>query len=559
MKQNLVFGFFFSFALFFASCLFSQEFRSEALPGFGDSTSFLIEYEALQGKTKFQPTTPFYLNMYIYGDGNFAFSQGETKDTVQHLYRSSPATGTLPTYYPRAYSNGVYSEDDDLPPTKKIVLTNPNGSPTAEPTLVVDPGRYLKILRNVEVKPGDNFVSVLAVRNPSQSFFTGRLFFFYDGRLREVSNRGTRQLVDFSEFTIRENFGYQGFSTRNAYYYSSLPAGNLSDRYRKMMMFSVSELPPGEELHFFIDMEGKETMTKYFADTTMAQLDFAVALGSFSDDVQSVIPDSLTGAFNDLDLNTALVALDQSGNLPDSLVQYVSDADTTTLVTITQGPALSMNAYVDYYESTATLVKSHDPNYLLMQACACEEEQDRYQIFTTIECENNGYGETDHIFIDMKLPDGITFDQVAPTPVSYHPYNGPSDQIRLVRITDDSIRWELLNFGLEGTPIHGVGDPRTYARVQFNMYADVLPADLDTTYACIRFDQLENDPVCTAPVGVTFVTAEDIDMTVLSCGTGGCDDIPPPPPPLLPWWLIILLILILLIILIWLIRRSSGN
>jgi hypothetical protein len=307
-------------------------------------------------------------------------------------------------------------------------------------------------------------------------------------------------------------------------------------------------------------MEGKETMTKYFADTTMAQLDFAVALGTFDDDIQTVIPDSLTDAFNNLDLNTTLVTLEQSGNLPDSLVQYIGDEDSTTVIQISQGPGLSMGAFVDYYESTATLVKSHDPNYLMMQACACEEDQDRYQIFTTIECENNGYGETSNIFIDMKLPEGITFDQVVPTPVSYHPFNGPGDQIRLIRLADDSIRWELLNFGIEGTPIHGVGDPRTYARVQFNMYADVLPADLDSTYACIRFDKLENSPVCTTPVGVTFVTAEDTDMTVLSCGTGGCNDIPPPPPPPLPWWLIILLILILLMILIWwLIRRNSGN
>jgi hypothetical protein len=560
MKQNLVFGFFLLFILFFSTSLFSQDFKTEALPGVGDSTSFLIEYAPLPKKTKAQPTTPFYQHLYIFGDGNFKFGQGETADTVQHLYRSTPATDNLPTFFPRAYSNGLYSEDDELPPTKKIVIVNPDGSLTAEPTRVVDPGRYVKILRNVEVKPGDNFVNILAVRNPGPNSFTGQLYFFYNGRLREVSKKGTRQLVDYGDFTIRENFAYQGSSTENTYHYSNFPAGDLRDRFTKMMVFQVSELDTTRELHFFIDMEGKETMTKYFADTTMAQLDFAVALGSFSDDLQAVIPDSLVDKFDDLSLNTNLVAIEQSGNLPDSLVRYDASGDTTTATIVTQGPGLSMGAFVDYYESTATLVKSHDPNYLVMEACACEGEQDQYQIFTTINCENNGYGETSNVFIDMKLPEGITADQVAATPVRYHPFNGPSDQIRLIRLTDDSIRWELLNFGIEGTPIHGSGDPRTYARVQFNMYTDVLPANLDSTYACIRFDKLENTPVCTVPVGVTLVTAEDTDSTTMSCGTGGCNDIPPAESTLgLPWWLILLLVLILLLIFIWLIRRNNGN
>ncbi len=538
--------------LFFTASISAQTFTAEGITGSGDSTVFQVDYPKLVEKTKAQPTPPFYQHLYLFGDGNFLYSSSSTEDTVQHLFQGSPATGVLPNFFPRAYSNGVYSEDEDMPPNLKINgFTPSNGALTPIiPTQIVDSLRYVKIMRNVQVKPGDNFVSILSVRNPTETFFTGQLYFFFDGRLREVSQKGTRELVDYSVFDIRENFTHQVQASPQSYYYSNLP-GNLGNQYRRMMMMRVNELAPGAEVHYFVDMEGDETMTKYFADTTMAEMDFAVALGSFTDDINIVVPDSLSNKLASLDLNTAFSQLDQAGAIPDSLKNYSISTDTSALAFPTQGPGLNALAIVDYYESTATLVKSHDPNYLLMHACACEEEQDLYQVFTTIECENNGYGETSNIYIDMKLPDGITFDQVVATPVKYHPFSGPADQISLVKITDDSIRWQLLNFGIEGTPLHGVGDPRTYARVQFHMYSSVPPAQLDSTYACIRFDDLSNDPVCTIPVGVTFVSADDNPAgAVLNCGPGDCDGAPEPPVNL-PWWLWVLLILFLIILIIW--------
>ena len=196
-----------------------------------------------------------------------------------------------------------------------------------------------------------------------------------------------------------------------------------------------------------------------------------------------------------------------------------------------------------------------------MEACDCPEIADVYQVFTTIHCENTGYAETNNIFIDMKLPNGITADDVAISPVDYHPFRGlPNTNIVFEKITSDSIRWSLLGFGIEGTPVHGVGDPRTFAEIQFNMYSTIEPSLLDSVYACVRFESLSGVSECTAPKAVSLLNAEK-SIGVLECSFGDCSDYPNSTSCCcflcIPCWAWVLIIVLLVILLVWWYRRNS--
>jgi len=79
---------------------------------------------------------------------------------------------------------------------------------------------------------------------------------------------------------------------------------------------------------------------------------------------------------------------------------------------------------------------------------------------------------------------------------------------------------------------------------------------LDSIYACIRFDDLSNDPICTVPVAVSMITADTQEGQVLQCTVGDCAD--DPNPPAWPWWVWLLLILLAILIIIWLIRRNQS-
>ncbi|MEL7425391.1 MAG: hypothetical protein AAFN81_20550, partial [Bacteroidota bacterium] len=417
-----------------------------------------------------------------------------------------------------------------------------------DPTEVVDSNRYLKIMRHVQVKPGDPFITVLSLRNPTDITLNGQLFFLHDGQIRTVSKTETTPSTNYSTYKIHENFMYRpDLAGTNTYHYSKL--GALGNHYKGMILREITNLRPGEEVHFFVNLEGDTLMNSVFDATTMAEMDFGLALGTFSDDngYPVLTPQDLQSELSTIQLATLVGGIGTQGVQPDSVTTYQVGSDTSFTQPSISSPQSGASILLDYYVSTASLVKSHDPNFMAMEACACQEQQDRYQIFTTVQCENTGFGETTNIYMDIKLPAGVTADDVVVTPEAYHPFNGPADDITMIKLGPDSIRWQLLNFGIEGTPIHGVGDPRTFANVKFNMYSSVKPESLDSIHACIRFDDLSNDPVCTVPVAVTMIDTGD-QNAVLTCEVNSCSDDPGSTP--WPWWYWLILILIILLLLL---------
>ena len=547
--------------LLFTTSSYSQLFEAlDMTPAGGDSTLFSIELPQLATKTKFAATPAYYKHIFIYGDGNFRFEESGNKANFQHLYAPTPTT-LLPSYNARALSTGVYSGGSEEPPSQRTGPIIPPGTGTNTPTEVVDANRYLKIMRNVQVKPGDPFVNVLSVHNPDSTSFSGQLFFLYDGQLTTVSTTVASKSPSFSKFHIGESLMYRpDIADQNTYHYSKL--GPLGNHFKGMLLREIFNLPPGEEIHFFVKMEGDTSMLSMFESTAKAEMDFAVALGTYSDDngYPDLTPDSLRQELSSINLSTFINGIGIQGVLPDSTTLFNPATDTSFLNVNVPSPEIGAPIILDYYKSTASLVKSHDPNFMVMEACACQKSQDRYQIFTTVQCENTGFGETTNIYMDIKLPAGVTSDDVVVTPAMYHPANGPTDDISLVKLAPDSIRWQLLNFGIEGTPVHGVGDPRTYANVKFNMYSNVKPELLDSIYACIRFDDLSNDPVCTVPVAVSLIGPGGDEGSVLACVPGSCSDDPGTSTGIdLPWWLWLLILLFIIILLLIIRARNSQS
>ena len=521
----------------------------------GDSTDFSIELPPLVSKTKFDPTAAYYKHVLIYGDGNFSFTESGEKGLFQHLYAPTPTT-LVPNYTARSYSTGIYSGGTEEPPAQRTGPITPPATGSNTPTEVVDSNRYLKIMRHVQVKPGDPFITVLSVRNPTDITFNGQLFFLHDGQIRTVSKTAATPTTNYSTFKIRENFMYRpDIADVNTYHYSKL--GALGNHYKGLILREITNLRPGEEMHFFVDLAGDTLMNDVFDATTMAEMDFGLALGTYSDDngYPVLTPENLQQELNTIQLAPLVGGIGVQGVQPDSVTTYDVASDTSFTQTDLFSPEVGAPILLDYYVSTASLVKSHDPNFMIMEACACQGPQERYQIFTTVQCENTGFGETTNVYMDIKLPAGVTAQDVVVQPIAYHPFNGPADDITFIELAPDSIRWQLLNFGIEGTPVHGVGDPRTFANVQFNMYSSVQPEALDSIYACIRFDDLSNDPVCTVPVAVSMLSASS-ENGVLTCEVGSCVD--DPGEKSWPWWYWLILILILLILLlIWYLRNRS--
>jgi hypothetical protein len=548
----------------------------------GPAVEFTYELPALTKIEGYKSKQPYYRHLFIFGDGNFRIDTSHLLSyKAAHDY-NAVFSAFLTNYYARSYSAGIYSDDGDEPPRHKIGPIPPPDSGSVRFAEVVDPGRYLKVVRSVDVKPGDPFVTIISVKHPGESLpgtvrtpLRGQLFFFYNGKMREVSKLrkhsplkggiiGTETEVEpatpvnlpFSEFAVAELFHYlPEAASSQAFHYSNFTTAK--DQFQNVLALDINGLPADTEMHFFLEMEGSEAMNDQFDPKTKVEIDFLAVLGAVDNPQESPFtpgtPQDLLSEIQQAGIDTLLPQLGQSPI--DSAHTYQAQEDASSVAfDLTTGLAATTNRILDAYKSTATLVNVHDPNFLLLESCACQDNQDRYQIFSTVQCENEGYGTTTNVFIDLKLPAGITASDIVPRPLSYHPAQASATNIELVQLAADSIRWQWSNLGLQGTAEHGVGDPRTYAQLQFHMYSSIRPEDLPPMQACIRFNDPEGVEVCTEAVLINLLTdAADLPEP-LSCQVGECSD-DPNPPNSWPWWLWLLLLLLLVLLLLFLWRR----
>lgn len=549
-----------------ARALGNGKFTLDGVTPDGTATFDLI-LPALEAKEGFEVKIPYYKRLFIHGDGSFRMDTLSAPDS-KVVQQYGPSSDGLGQYYARAYANGVYSDEEDEPPKLQAppVFPPPGATPQA-PTQVVEPGRYLKITRNVEVLPGDPFVNIISVRNLDVEVpLQGKLFFFYNGVIRELpilqqASVGLEGLnfaasTPFSQFNIDNILSYRPrVSSGLNNFYAGVPD------FGRVITIDIDNLAPGDEIHFFVEMTGDEAMQTQFDSKAKAQMDFLAVLATTDGQETYTFPKAI-----DTEKETAL---QQQGITARLLALDTIDADSAYTFdpgqnsgesVIDQGIRLNFlaNRIIDAYTSTATLVSVHDPNFLLLESCACPEKQDRYQILTTIQCQNEGQTATADVYIDMKLPPGLSAENIVRTPISYHPPQMDPSKIRFELLAPDSIRWFFEDLALEGTPIYGVGDPRTYAQIQFHVYSDLPPADLPETEACIRFGYNGNilDPVCTEAVKVDLLGKADVATKALSCTVGSCISDPNNNDSGWPWWAWLLIALLVLIIIIWLARRS---
>ncbi|RME93347.1 MAG: hypothetical protein D6772_16005 [Bacteroidetes bacterium] len=529
---------------------------------------FELSLPGLTKKEGYEVHEPYYKRLFIYGDGNFRMDTSSASlSVVTHRY--GPPNDGLGQYYARTYANGVYSDEEDKPPKLEAPpVVPPAGISPAPATTVVDSGKYLKITRNVEVLPGDPFVNIVSVRNLDvEVALNAKLFLFYNGLIRELpvlqKAKSNQEGLSFaklgptnSQFSVQNIFSYRprisdGFST----FFDGVAA------FDQVVTMSINNLPPGEELHFFVEMIGDKDMMSQFDSKAKAQMDFLAVLATTDNQQFYNFPKAISA--------TAEAELQAQGISDRLLALDTIDADRAYAfsaiqnnggIVIEDGIQLNFlaNRIIDAYTSTATLVSVHDPNFLLLESCACPAQAERYQILATIQCENEGQAPTDDVYIDLKLPPGLSPEAIIPTPISYHPAQMDPAKVRFEQLAPDSIRWFFEDLALQGTPIYGTGDPRTYAQIQFRMYSDQPPAELPAMQACIRFgfnnDML--DPVCTEAVKVDLLTADEVEATALSCQVGSCLDDPLADDSVWPWWLwLILILLVLLLVLLWLRRR----
>lgn len=560
--------------------------KDDGLPSrYGDSTLFELTLKPLPAVSSAENVTPFYKNLFIFGDGDFAYIDFEESGDTTHLYRENDIFPGNP-FFARAYSTGVYGGGTD-PPPNNFVPNNPTTIDGKQPVNMVASGRYLNIIRNVEVKPGGRFVNIISVKNPnpveSEAFMSGQLIFLYDGKMRVIPNKrnaiakgqgATIELVSettdpgFSKFDINEHLFYRSDvaagSASKAFVYENF--GSLAKDYQSSIIFTFDDIAPGDEVHYYVDMEGDEMQLSLVNDTTQVRLNFGAVLAveDFGEQQQEpifsiAVPEGLQTELSKIKVDSFLNAIsivNEDAIVSEQTLIYEMTVDTSG---VEDGERLSPDGpqlkIVDYFKSRAKLVSSHDPNFMLIEACECPEEAELYQLFTTVQCENTGYGPTQNIEIEIKLPPGISADNISPDLISYFPTGVDPDSIRFEKISNSEIRWVLNNFVLFGTPVRGVGDTTTYATIHFNMYSSVKPSELSPMQACIRFDG-KSEVICTLPSEV--IAPGEAAKGILECGPKACDEVVPSPPLFYcPWWCWLLVILLLIILIIYFVRRVS--
>ena len=119
------------------------------------------------------------------------------------------------------------------------------------------------------------------------------------------------------------------------------------------------------------------------------------------------------------------------------------------------------------------------------------------------------------------------------------------------------MRWTFTNQFLRSVQELGIGDERTYVELAFLAFTDADPVTLDSVLqACVRFNDLTNEALCTYPVPVLMISSEDsATAELLNCET--CKEDPGTNSTAWPWWwwLVLILIFLLVFVVFWL-RRS---
>jgi hypothetical protein len=533
----------------------------------------LIDLPKLIPVVSVDTVTPYYRLFYIYGDGGFDFSKtaNGVEHNAPHRYPvANPSAST--NYTARVYSLSTYS--NGLPPPPRM-QSNPFPSPT-DPAIppavqqksVVDTNRLLKIFPHAEAKKGEPLVYVVAFKNNTRATLgSATLYLLYEGEIREISTSKKGEAViskpgNFSRFPVTDVLVQTNNAFTRVNLYGSQLNAPLLNQYQKMLAFNVSQLAPGQEGHVFVEYTVDSLNFTTFNGKNRAETDFTAILVSHDANFVPPTPlDNQQSAFlNQLIFDTTMARANAFPS--DGVYNYLQPQDLTTFEQNggDNGEVPAGGTVVDLFTNTISFVKEHDPNFLRAEACPCPQDQQRRKLFLTLHAENDGLGTVSSVFFDLALPPGLLADDIVTTPVSYHPYRpdlNSDDHVNFTKIDDSHVRWTFTNQFLRSVQELGIGDERTYVELAFLAFTDADPVTLDSVLqACVRFNDLTNEALCTYPVPVLMISSEDsATAELLNCET--CKEDPGTNSTAWPWWwwLVLILIFLLVFVVFWL-RRS---
>lgn len=556
-------------------CLQAQQLDAyENSIGAADSINLqILNLPVINPPVSFAKVTPAYRYFYIYGDGAFEMTKNFTdlKHSTNHRYPFHPAAVThVPDsiiYHARAYGIGIYSNGepppDELqsPPFHTSSDTNLPGS--VEVNRIVADSLYLNILPHAQAKKGESLVYVLAVHNArSTSINNAELQLFFESEIEELitSPKGKEQAkgtTQFSSFPIEQVLVHSNkVSSQAAFYNNQLPQP-LSDHYKSALSFKINNLEAGKEEHIFVELMVDSLNFKAFDGKNKAQVEFLAVLNTQDQELleETLLSPEEQQHLAKIGYQSALNTLVE--NTPDITYTYQRASDTTRVDTLLPTDIQGISGYGNVLamkRANIQLVKEHDPNFLAAVSCLCPQNEGRNKLFITLHAENDGWGDVYDVFFDMALPDGLSASDIVGQPIAHHPYRPDlqSDTLISYEVLDDkNVRWHMRHQLIESIQEHGVGDPRTYAEVQFEAFTDLPPSTFDSLLqVCVRFNSLANDELCTYPVPVTLVEdAAQLGLDdILSCAE--CEKDPAAQAFScfgMPWWLCLVVLLAIIL------------
>lgn len=562
----------------------------ELSPNFQDSTQLNVVNLPLPllPMNGINAEAPYYRFLWIFGDGNFRYVKDST--FVNHRY-DIPASESPKSHDVFLYKNALYGGGKPPPKRTSAQVTSQHQAAfdtiPIEPTTVVQPGALLHLQKHMDpLLPSDTSLWILSIKNPdtlSRRSLNGQVYLLYDGvvtqsQLFEVEGKDGGKVQapakslgnanpNFAKFQHDTTLLYADEILGTTFQAENIPVNTLQSAYKRAMFWNFNNLRAGEERHIFIQFTVDSLLLDKFNPKRLGGTNLLAMMAIYADEVEQeegfdfVLTDEDAERRNELGLDSVFL----TANLGQQNDSWFSNA---LLAGGLEQPFFAATTLVDLMEVNSRLASSYDPNYMRVDACSCPPNTDGAQkMIATVHFENDGLAPTRNIFISIEIPEEIQLNSVFDSLLRVYPPLDPLSAGQIEMELEEATRtltWKLLNFQIESVAQFGAGDPSTFGEITFTLLteAGVQLDDIPELQACIRFDEEDNDPICTLPVKTNQLTQAEVSNTdsadILQCENCDC-------PPFdfwrwllsLPWWLA-MLVLLGLLLLGWLIRRLRS-
>jgi|GEM_PF-1686731 len=562
----------------------------ELSPAFQDSTQLNVVNlpTPLLPMNGINAEAPYYRFLWIFGDGNFQYIKDST--FVNHRYEVG-ASESPKSHDVFVFKNALYGGGKPPPKRTSTQISNLHQSEfdtiPIENTTVVQPNALLHLQKHMEpLLPSDTSLWILSIKNPDtdgRRSLNGQVYLFFDGVITqsqlfqvEGKNGGKVQVPakslgqtnpNYADFQHDTTLIYANEIFGTTFQTANIPVSTVQSEYKRAMFWNFSNLAPGEERHIFVQFTVDSLLLDKFSPKRLGGTKLLAMMAVYNDDTNQgegfdfVLTDEDAKRRNELGLDsvflTANIGQQNDSWFGNALLEGGFDQ-----------PFFAATTLADIMEVDSRLASSYDPNYMRVDACSCPPNTDGAQkMIANVHFENDGLAATRNIFVSIEIPEQIQLNSVFDSLLRVHPPLDPLSAGKIEMDLDEATRtltWKLLNFQIESVPQYGAGDQSTFGEITFTMLteAGVSLDDIPEMQACIRFDEEDNDPVCTLPVKTNQLTQAEVSNTesedILECENCDC-------PPFdfwqwllsLPWWLAILVVLGIILLLL-LIRRLRS-